>query len=379
MKTTIVFDTAISGHHPEYLNHLHNRAGEIVNDKFIFVVHHDLRKFESFLLWPPFKNVVIKYLDENQVRKIEANILMSSFRKSMLLREYIIENKASSVFLVSLMPFLPFLSVVLNKNLKVSGIIYSIAARSNKNDRLLKRFLDFLKYLILSKSKIFDRIFLLNDPASARLMNRKYKCSVFHYLPDPAVIVTTTDSSEIKQLKSRISGKIVFLHFGGLSVRKGTVDILKSIELLDNSLLEKVCFIFAGYLNEDIKATFNGLVSKYSDKVQIEVFEGFCRYEFLGSLCSLADYLLLPYRSSSYSSGLLSFAAQFNLPVIGTSEGLLGSLIRSYRLGYSYKIKSPDDLAHALEKHIRMPSVKIDGRKYMEENTISNFQRIIFE
>jgi glycosyltransferase involved in cell wall biosynthesis len=379
MKTTIVFDPGITGHHLEYLNHLYNRAGEKADEKFIFVVHPEFPKYENYLTWPVFKNVVIKTLDESQARQIEGNILISSFRKSKLLKRYVVENRASDVFLISLMPFLPFLPLILSRNLKVSGIIYSIAARSYKNSGYIKKLLDLVKYFILSSFKVFDKIFLLNDAASARLMNRKYKCHVFHYLPDPVIPLITDNKLEVEEMPEILSGKKVFLHFGGLAARKGTIDILKSIELLDNSLLGKVCFIFAGRVNDDIKTKFRELVEKLSKKVQIMVYEGFCRYELLSRLCSSADYLLLPYRNSSQSSGILGFAARYDIPVLGTSGGLLGSLINNYKLGYAYKLENISDLAVALEKHILMPSIKIDGREYLRENTILNFQRIIFE
>lgn len=379
MKTTIVFDSDISGHHLEYLNHLYQRAGEKSKDNFVFVVNPELRKLKSYMQWPVFSNVEMIFLDESQIKSIEGNILKSSFRKSRLLNKFVIENNASDVFLIFLMSFLPFLPFILSRKLKVSGIIYSIAARSYKTDGLLKKFLDFWKYFIFSNFRTFDRIFLLNDLASPRLMNRKYNCQVFHYLPDPVISAITDIPLNVREKLNIPLGKKVFLHFGGLSARKGTIDILKSIELLDDSLYKKVCFIFAGYLNDDIKNIFGELVDKLSKKVQIEVYEGFCRYEFIDSLCSIADYLLLPYRSGSHSSGVLGFAAKHNIPVLSTSDGLLGSLIKSYKLGYSYNFEDPDKLTSVFEKHIQMAPVTIDGTKYLNENSISNFQRIIFE
>lgn len=379
MKTTIVFDHGITGHHLEYLNHLYRRAGEKPDEKYVFVVHHKFHEFEDYLTWSEYSNIEICILDKMQVKRIEGNKLISSFRKSRLLKTYVKEKRASHVFLISLMQFLPFLPLLLMRQVKISGIIYSIAARSYHHDGIMKRIQDFLKYFILSRFKCFEHIFILNDPASARLLNKKLKCSVFCYLPDPLMQVKSANSADTIQKLNLTSGDKIFLHFGNLETRKGTLDILDSIELIKSSDLNHVCFIFAGNLNSDIANRFNERIKLISAKVRIRVFEGFCSYELLGKLCSVSDYLLLPYRSGSNSSGLLGYAAQFNIPVIATSDGLIGSLIGSYKLGYTYDLRDPLILSSVLEKHIKMPSVRIDGSKYLADNTIVRFQRMVFE
>jgi hypothetical protein len=75
----------------------------------------------------------------------------------------------------------------------------------------------------------------------------------------------------------------------------------------------------------------------------------------------------------------LGFAAQYNVPVIGPDAGLLGALIKAHGLGYVYKKNFPDGFASALKKYISRPKVRIDGRRYMEENSVLKFQRLILE
>jgi glycosyltransferase involved in cell wall biosynthesis len=182
----------------------------------------------------------------------------------------------------------------------------------------------------------------------------------------------------LRELYKITSEEKVFLHFGGLALRKGTTDILSAIDLIDKSLLKNACFIFSGFINDDIKTQFSELTGKLSDKVRLLIFEGFSSYEFQGHLCSIADYILLPYRVSSQSSGILGYAAQYNVPVIGTSAGLLGSLISSYKLGYVYDLKGPGKLANAMIKHLSEPSSGIDGTSYLRDNTVHSFQNCVF-
>jgi len=378
MITTLVFDTEISGHHREYLNHLFLRAGEKANERFIFVVHPDLQDVKYHLVWPIFPNVMLDYLDKKQIGNLNGSILKSSYARSMLLKVFVNRHNPSKVFLDSIIAYLPFIAVVLNNNVKVSGTVFSIFTRKYKNQGFRKRILDNLKYCIFSRCKLFDRIFLMNDPVSARLLNRKFRCSKFHYLPDPVSIIPLKSNNLPEECKIA-AGKKIFLHFGTLAERKGTVDILKSLELIDETLLKRSCFIFAGIINDDIESDFRRLVEELSEKVQIVVFEGFCSYELLSNLCSVAGYLILPYKSGSNSSGLLGYAAQYNLPVIGTSDGLLGSLIASFNLGYTYDLTNPSKLARALETHLVEPSREIDGTSYLKANSVSRFQKIVFE
>ena len=50
--------------------------------------------------------------------------------------------------------------------------------------------------------------------------------------------------------------KLVFLHMGDMRKRKGTIDILDSIPLINVELYDKLCFIFAGKISNEIKETF---------------------------------------------------------------------------------------------------------------------------
>lgn len=379
IKRTLVFEPEISGHHLEYLNHIYTGAGEKANEEFIFIVHPEFRKYKDYLSWPDFKNVRIDTIGTDQLTGKEGNKYFSAFRRNQLLRKFISVYNPSHVFLITLMHFMPFLPLFLSRRLKVSGIIYNIWLRSYKHDSRLKRVLDTLKYLILVNFRIFDRIYILADPASARLLNRIYKTSRFRYLPDPFMPVTPNNVMDIRQKLEIDPGNKIFLHFGSLSERKGTLDILEALEDIKASELSKATFIFAGNLNYDIETVFRKKADALANKVQIKVYEGFCRYEFLGDLCSVSDYLLLPYRYCSSSSGLLGFAAQYNVPVIGPDKGLLGALIRAYKLGCVYNVNDPLKLSPVLEKHINDPSIKIDGRRYLRENNIINFQNKIFE
>ncbi len=377
MKKTLVFDYEISGHHLEYLNHIYCGAGTKTEEFFVFALHPSFNDVKNLFKWPDFPNVVIIFPAEDEINIRETSSLVASLKLSMFLRKIIRKEKITDVFLISLIVFLPFLPFFINSKTGVSGIIYSIYTRNKSKTSLMRKIQDHFKYLILARSSCFKKIFLLNDPASCRLLNRKWQTKKFSCLPDPVMMIPSDNLEDIRKVYNIGTNKKIFLHFGGLSARKGTVLLLKAITLIGKEQLNDMCFIFAGIVNEDIRQEFYSLISYLSGKVQIMVFDSFCSYTFIGSLCASSSYIVLPYSNVSRSSGVLGYAAQFGVPVIGPSHGLIGNLISRYKLGYRYKIEKPAYLSSILQKHACMQKEMIYGSSYMTANSVAMFQKVI--
>lgn len=62
------------------------------------------------------------------------------------------------------------------------------------------------------------------------------------------------------------------------------------------------------------------------------------------------DAILIPYKNTAQSSGLLGYAAQFNKPLLAPSNGLIGKLVNEYKLGYLLDNLSPRTIADNLDK-----------------------------
>lgn len=376
--TTLVFEPYITGHHTEHLNLMYKRAGEKTDQEFVFLVDPLLKKAGCEFLWPDFNNIKIQYLDTDELSRIECGLIKSAFRQTLLVRKYARKFRADKIFVISLMSLIPFLAL-LPSRYGISGIIYIIYLRNYKTSSAFRKVFDISRYFILAKANVFERILLMNDTVSPRVLNRKFGCEKFRYVPDPVSKIVSNTSLDIRKMHTIPSERKVFLHFGMLTQRKGTLDILMAIESIEQRILGNSCFIFAGTVDKEISESFKNSIKKLSLKVQILVFEGYCKYEILESLCSASDYLLVPYRMCSQSSGLLGYAARFNMPVIGNSKGLLKSLIRKYKLGRTCSTENIKEFSSLLESLIVMPKFRIDGNLYLEHNSTRRFQNIIFD
>jgi glycosyltransferase involved in cell wall biosynthesis len=377
MEKVIVFDTELNGHHLEYINHIYLEAVNNHLNTYIFIIPEEFLDLKSKLHWPSANNIKFDFLISDEILIKKKSLLKESFLKSKLLKQKIKQHNADRVFLIMLIQFLPFLPFLLKKiPVKVSGIIYLVYLYRWKNASFLLKCLDVFKYLLLTKFLVFDKIYILNDKSSALYLNKQYQTNKFYYLPDPFVLQTLNKSIKYENLKIDEEA-IVFLHFGALTERKGSMDILQAISLMNTTKnIKPLCFIFAGQVMNDIKNDFYSLIESVNNDVKIYVYDEFCSYEFIGYLCNRSDYILIPYKNVLQSSGVIAYASYYKKPVIGPYEGLLGKLIRKYKLGITLKAISPESLIIFFENVSRYKS-KV-SQKYLENNTITNFQKILF-
>ena len=245
------------------------------------------------------------------------------------------------------------------------------------NSNLVSRIIDILKYIIFSNSKVFGNVFLLNDKIAPIYLNRKFKSKVYKYLPDPFISIP---EGELKNLRLELNisnDKNVFLHFGALAERKGTIEILKAIIESDESVMKNSCFIFAGKISVDIRETFYSILNKAKLKTQIIIYDEFCDYNFIGSLCLSSDFLLIPYKNSAQSSGVLGYGSQFKIPLVSPSNGLLGKLVKRYKMGVLLEDYSSDYLKIFFENNDNN-NLSIETN-YITNRNVSDFINTIFK
>lgn len=371
MSSLIIFETSLKGHRYEYLYNIYNYPVDGIS-KVIFVIPKD----ERILEWNTKRkgNVQIDFLTNDDLQLCtNGNLLKTAYYKSKILRRYVDKYQATHVFLIFLMLYMPFLLWMLPKGIKISGIVYrSFLWEDSLKQSSIRKMLEWVRYWLMAKSSKMEKVLLLNDYKSADVFNQRFGTTKFMRLPDPYTPLGGV-SEDIKILLGIDVSDNLFIQIGQLSERKGTLEILDALMMLTPQETPHSHFYFAGKVADDIHEAFYAKMRELQSKgVHIYVKDEFVSFEFLNSLCASCDCMLTPYKNTSQSSGAIGYAAQYGKPVIGPSKGLLGYLLKHYRLGYQIDNVCADDIYAAISnfKRISVPD------EYVKENQLSDFLRI---
>jgi glycosyltransferase involved in cell wall biosynthesis len=372
VKTVLIFEHSLSGHRFEYICHIFNKAVLQPTVNFIFALPKLPLELRSVINFEGYQNIELIVIGDTPK---SAGLFLSSLRMTKSIRNIVKKHKVTDVFLPSFTSFLPFIGIMLN-NVSISGIIYTMYLYEWKEKTWIIKMKNVLIYTILARRKIFKNIYLLNDTISVRYINKIYRTNKFSFLPDPFHNMSDDNLSSIRGELDINDDVQVFLHFGALSERKGTLEILKGIKLMDERSLENKCFIFAGKVVESIKTEFYSLLSEVTERTQILCFDKFCDYSFISALCVSSDYLLMPYKVTTQSSGVIGYAAKYNIPVIAPRENLIGRLVRQYELGYTITLPDAYYIANFLND-IGSIKHKDISKTYLKANSIESFKDVI--
>lgn len=371
----LIFETSLKGHRYEYLHNLFVYLSKQNKEKAVFLLPFDERIVDWNSVNCP--NVKVEYLAEKEILQCnKSNLLIGSYYKSQILTNYVHKYNATSVFLIFLMLYMPILIFFLPKDIKVSGIIYrSFLWEDSLKKNYLRKAIEWFRYWLMAKSSQVYKILLLNDNKSASVLNARFATDKFIRLPDPY----TPLNGKIVNIKEKLNiskQDNLFIQIGQLSFRKGTLEILDALRLMSSDEVEHNYFFFAGKVASEIHESFYSKVNQLKDKgVHLYIKDKFVSFEFLNSLCSSCDCMLTPYKNTSQSSGAIGYAAQYGKPVIGPSKGLLGYLIKHYKLGYQVNMVCAKELYQAITSFKRVP-VPDD---YVKDNQMNDFLKLCLE
>lgn len=374
---TLIFEYRYQGHWLEFLNHYYMGAVARPNERFVVLVHSTFKEKNKFLEWPVTNNIEFDYITDGELASFmqQSSVLKRTLVSSRILSKYVKKHQADRVITSSIMQYLAFLNNFGYAKCKFIGIIYMIYLHERKRQGIFGRLSNRLKYTIIARSQKIEKAFVLNDQGSADELNHIYNTKKFVCLPDPFVPLHVNNLEDTRYKYNIPVDNKIFLHFGGLSGSKGTLTIMEAIEHLSEDVAKQCTFIFAGKIYEDIYECFIQFYEQLKLKTQIIVENRFVEFSELSSFCNISHCMLVPYKRTSQSSGAVGYAAQFNIPVIGPGEGLLGNIIRSYQLGLDIYGINAENLSLAIQS---FQPYKIDGSKYTSANNLGDFINTIY-
>lgn len=366
----LIFEPLLIGHHLEYLHHLYLGAVNKTNDTFVIAVpKKEWEEKKKNYIWPNSDNIEWLYLNDDECKYAnQGNLIAQSLRLSRFIRRIAIHENVQSVFLIKLASVIPFLPLILPHNISISGIIYKIYLRSNRTG--IRKWLDVMRYKIMAHHCNMGKVFILNDPHSTEKLNRLYFTDRFVTLADPVPDIEALKLTDLRKDFGITKDSYVFLHFGAMEERKGTLQILEAVSLISENKLKNMHFIFAGCVGDGIKEQFYSSVNKLKSRgVNIIVIDKFCSYETINSLCMTSDCILIPYLFTDLSSGALGYASVHKKPVIGPASGLIGELIHDNNMGTTLNNITPMTLSQAIAE-FRKHAISC---KYAQMNSTESF------
>ena len=236
-------------------------------------------------------------------------------------------------------------------------------------------FTAFLWNFIAIRRSTVRRVLLL-DPLASKFYGRWLCSNKYRYLPES---FTHRESSATSRSGTAAGPERVRLLFiGPVTRRKGIFELLAGAELLlarDPALCSHVAVVIAGRVPEEMKAELCARLSRlqrlfpdasFTLRDELLPPDVFCDY------FKSANVVCIPYIRFFGTSGLLVEAAQANRVVLAPEFGLIGELVRRYRLGVTCDTSSPASISTGLGCAIRMhrdrgPSLQSGRERFVRE------------
>ncbi len=382
----LLFDLQITGHHSEYIqhlvNHLASKRADDENSYYFLVPEAFKLQFSGIVdLSTKADNVHWLYIPNYKVQEIQKKSLYRrSFAEYHLVSDYAQRIQATNVCFLYF-NVLQLALIFKRPKYNITGILflqfYRMPTSSFKEK--VKFFRKFMITYLYSLNPKIEKIFVLNDYEAVNYFNKKFR-DIFMVLPDPIPEIEPLRNIDIRSKFQIKQNKKVFLHFGSLDDRKGTLEILKSIDFLTASELEKYTFILAGKSkNKDFENLIQQAITKYENSIQIIWINEFVSNQYMSTLFEQSDFILMPYKNAEASSGILGHAMRHRKRVLTTGKGLLKDLVNSFNMGLLLDNVTPIAISNAL-RNIETVDIKIDELKvFVKEHSDQQFASRLLE
>ncbi|RXG20448.1 glycosyltransferase [Leeuwenhoekiella aequorea] len=386
----LFFDIQSTGHHSEYIDHI---ATYLQTNKpkglFIFVVNTNFYSDFSFIVdkTKDLNNVFWKYVEGESLKKIfRSNLIRRSFLEYSLMMKYAKKYNVDEI--IALYFNTLQISCILKRDkYRIKGILFQQFSAMDisgvKNN--LKYFRKKITTLLYLKNSRIKSIFILNDAKSVKSLNTSFNTHIFKTLPDPIPKINISGHIKFDDFYKGISKeKLIYLHFGGLSDRKGTLECIEACSLLPSALQNKICLLIVGKSSSE---EFGLKISETIEKakklcdVQILWYKDFVTNEMMKITFNAAHIVLMTNKNTEASSGILGHAVASNRKIIALDSGLIKRLVENYRIGFLISDITPNEIANAIISTLDISEKEVEPETLVflnERNPLEFAHRVIY-
>ncbi|MEM7479420.1 MAG: glycosyltransferase [Planctomycetota bacterium] len=212
----------------------------------------------------------------------------------------------------------------------------------------------------LLKLKCMDTLYCLDPLAIDYIGEHLPTKAKVRQLPD-SFVQAPIPAKRLKELRSNLGieeGRKVVLLLGILDLRKGPEQLLQAVDSLDEASKRKLCLVMAGKLDEKVESSVLAAIERLQaqQSSQIVLHNEYITDTSVQDYYELADIALTTYQRHMGMSSALIRAGLAGKPVLSSSYGLMGEIVRRHQLGIQIDTTDPNEFSEGLSKVINEDS-----------------------
>ncbi len=243
--------------------------------------------------------------------------------------------------------------------------IYASSARLSRAEHARDRRKRLLYRMMLRNPALTDVLSL--DPYFPQFAAAEFRHGrKVRALPDPVVTVPVAAGAEdvAADLRESVHGRaVVFALFGALAERKGVLQVLDALARMPATARDASRVVLAGRIDPAIASEIAGRARSLGEEHRaagcLRVVDRYLTTPELDWLVRQSSVILAPYQRFVGSSGVLGWAATARKPVIAQDYGLVGALVRDYRLGLAVDTSDSARIAEAMAQMVQPGQLEV--------------------
>jgi glycosyltransferase involved in cell wall biosynthesis len=381
LRPVLVFEPEREGHPTEWLQHLIRFAATEGRGAPIYLlaarsVCKDLAEDVSAA---GGRVRLIPLGESEQALCTHRSLMISSFSRWWVMRRYMARTDAAAGHFLCIDHLTLPLALGLGlRHRAISGTLFRPSvhyaelgsARAHWAERL-RNMRKSILYRLALRHPDLGRMLTL-DPYFPRFAAIRFRQGEkVRWLPDPVHPPVNCRSDDRRLLAVIPANLTVLLLFGHITERKGVLTLLAALRGLRPETTARIGVVIAGRIDAEVKSrmqTVMAALARERPYLWLHVEDRRLSSGELYSLVERADVVLAPYQRFVGSSGVLLWAARAGKPLVTQDFGLLGRLVRDYRLGI---VADTLDL-RSLRAGIEM-AVAAGGRQVFDRQSADSF------
>jgi glycosyltransferase involved in cell wall biosynthesis len=395
-KRVLILELSVNGHHPTYVRRLLESeipqfADIILASRKELFSHPEIRSFSDRFLAheiKPAPSAAALHKDFSA-----ASLISSSWRIGKLYRQTYRELSKTMDIEFIIVPFLddcllglalptapfggkPWLAVTMRAmfHFRRMGIIAPRQRLNALRQRLFSRILHQRSTVAI----------LTIDPTLAKFAReqRKPGYGKIEYLPDPAVRHEALPSKTDARRRLNIPGQArVVLLYGEIAARKGVISLLESAA--DPTCSAELHVLLAGRHEHAPLMMNNPAYISLLAQHRVHRVDGFLDDDGERTVLAATDCMWVGYANFYLMSGIMVLSGRHGIPVIATSNGLIGYWTTEKNIGIAVDVSNRSCVVAALNQLVFEPELFArmgeNGIEAFSEHRPAALQQLVIE